>query len=290
MHPGVEHEPDDDGSKRWNHRAHRRTFLRCPGLLLRDGACTADDLHFWAEWEPEAGLDTSVADPVRGGPRYIFRPYYVPKAGYARYQNTDPFVFGDRFRYTGCQQNTKLGPTALRRLDRGSVVLFGSHLHGEFVLDTVFVVSDWVDHHARNWREVAVPEVPSQYVEVTLEPWYAAPKQKNTAASYRLYRGASPEDPVEGMFSYFPAAIAEETPHGFARPSLRLDGVITPSHKQGKRLNPQPDVASCAVLWKKVLAQVEAQGLAAGIRAAMPPRITEAVLGEPLEPPSEASC
>jgi hypothetical protein len=53
-------------------------------------------------------------------------------------QNTDPFVFGDQFHYTGCLQHTKRGATQLRYLDRGSVILFGScREKRDFVVDTV---------------------------------------------------------------------------------------------------------------------------------------------------------
>ena len=41
-------------------------------------------------------------------------------------QNTDPFVFGERFHYTGCLRHTRRGPTQLRYLAPGSLVLFGS--------------------------------------------------------------------------------------------------------------------------------------------------------------------
>jgi hypothetical protein len=291
MHPGGEHEPGDDGRKRWNHTAHRRVFLRHPGTVRREGHLWTAPLHFWTEWEPEAELVARVPAPVPRGPRSIFRPYFVPKQAYSRYQNTDPFVFGDRFLYTGCQQHTSRGPTALRYLKRGSVVLFGSHLDGEFVLDTVFVVSDWADHSAADWRKVVVPQVPLEYAEITLEPWYAAPKQRGSAASCRLYKGATPEHPVLGMYSYFPAATAADTPSGFARPAIRIGGVITPSLKQGKRLNPQRDPGACTELWREVLRQVEAQGLIPGFRAAMPPRV-EADRGTrpDAEPPTEAIC
>ncbi len=287
MHPGVEHEPDDHAGKRWNHKSHRRVFLRHTATLHDGRGPWTGDAHFWAEWEPEAELVTSFATPVPRGPRYAFRPYYSPKASPSRYQNTDPFVFGHRFLYTGCQQNTKRGPTGLRYLAPGSVVLFGSHLAGAFVLDTVFVVADYADHGLDNWRAVAVPRVSPEYVAITLEPWYAAPKQRSSVTSYRLYRGATPEEPIEGMFSFFPAAKAAESPNGFARPVIRIRDVITPSLKQGKRLNPQPDLATCAYLWRSVREQVLKAGLVPGVRAKMPPRRTGLAGGEPA---SEATC
>ena len=59
--------------------------------------------------------------------------------------------FGERFHYTGCLQHTRLGPTQLRSLAPGSLVLFGScRGKSRFAVDTVFVVSDHVDHSARD--------------------------------------------------------------------------------------------------------------------------------------------
>ena len=44
--------------------------------------------------------------------------------------------------YTDCKQDIE----GLRRLGRGSVIAFGSKKKSHWVLDTVFVVADYVDH------------------------------------------------------------------------------------------------------------------------------------------------
>ncbi len=65
------------------------------------------------------------------------RPFWqVPKDGGWR-QNTDPLVFGDHFLYSNCRQRQN---GKMRDLAHGSLVLFGSKLGGQFVLDTLFVV------------------------------------------------------------------------------------------------------------------------------------------------------
>jgi hypothetical protein len=90
---------------------------------------------------------------VLDGPHHIFSPYYQRPASYHRLQNTDPFVFGERFLFTICQQHTATGPTQLRFLERGSVILFGSSVGRRFVLDTVFVVSRWIDHDHASYQQ-----------------------------------------------------------------------------------------------------------------------------------------
>jgi hypothetical protein len=89
-------------------------------------------------------------------------------SGYRGAQNTDPFVFGDRFLYTCCKQRLRSGrPTQLRYLPHGSLVLFGSHISGGFGLDTVFVVDDGADHVTPSGVS---DHVPNEYVHTTLRP------------------------------------------------------------------------------------------------------------------------
>jgi hypothetical protein len=273
IHPGGEHVPDYDGFKDWNTGPHRRKFLTAPGRYLVAGAMRSDELVFWGEWEPQSRVVGTYPDPARGAPRFLYKPYYSPPATSlgARLQNTDPFVFGDQFQYTGCLQHTKRGATQLRYLDRGSIVLFGScREKREFVVDTVFVVDRWIDHDQANQRTPEVRgAVSSTYGEVTLDPWYAGdvPAER----SHRLYFGATPETPVDGMFSFFPCLPAPAAGRGFARPVIRIDGRITPQLLQGKKMTPLRDAEGARELWAEVARQVEEQDLRLGVRAE-PPR------------------
>jgi hypothetical protein len=273
IHPGGEHVPDHDGLKDWNTGPHRRKFLTAPGRYLVAGAMRSDELVFWGEWEPQSRVVGTYPDPAPGAPRFLYKPYYSQPANSlgARLQNTDPFVFGDQFQYTGCLQHTKRGATQLRYLDRGSIVLFGScREKREFVVDTVFVVDRWIDHDQANQRTPEVRgAVSSTYGEVTLDPWYAGdvPAER----SHRLYFGATPETPVDGMFSFFPCLPAPAAGRGFARPVIRIDGRITPQLLQGKKMTPLRDAEGARELWAEVARQVEQQDLRLGVRAE-PPR------------------
>jgi hypothetical protein len=103
---------------------------------------------FWAEWEPESEVIEEINNRLTNVPRYIYRPYYVVPSNYKDLQSTDPFVFGERFYYIGCQQVDKNDrANQLRYLEKGSVILFGSCVgQSDFVLDTVFVVAGWIEH------------------------------------------------------------------------------------------------------------------------------------------------
>lgn len=151
-------------------------------------------------------------------------------------------MFGDRFRYTGCLQHTRHGPTQLRYLKKGSVILCGScRRRTNFGLDTVFVVAADVDHRKPDCEQQLPGIVPDVHDAVTLRPWYI--NLINDQLSQRLYLGATVDDRVAGMFSFFPCLPASAAPRGFARPEIRIPGVITPTMTKNKRLNPLDTVA-----------------------------------------------
>lgn len=272
IHPGSEHEPDRPSLKLWNTRAHARKFIKVPGRYLHGNDIRPDDLMFWGEWEPESRVIATYSSALPGAPRRLFEPSYIVPPNFTGLQNTDPFVFGERFLYTGCQQNTRRGPTQLRYLARGSVVLFGSCVGlTHFVIDTVLVVDDFIDHSLDDYGKLRTV-VPETYDIVTVRPWYAV--TTNPRESFRLYFGATPASPVGRMFSFFPCLPYDAGGQGFVRPEIRIDGVITPRLTQGKRLNRQPHVGNAEALWDEVVRQVIAQGLALGVHADLPPRQT----------------
>jgi hypothetical protein len=268
IHPGGEHRPDSDGSKAWNLGAHKRKFLRQRGRYV-DEACNShdDELIFWGEWEPPSQV-AEVAQRVPGGPRFIHEPTLPASAPEGWRQNTDPFVFGDQFHYTGCLQHTRRGPTQLRYLSRGSVLLFGSgHERSRFVIDTVFVVDRWADHSVKDYHTLE-SSVSETYWKATIEPWYSG--SVPVAQSFRLYYGATYERPVGGLFSFFPCSTLDRHPAGFARPEIRLPGLVTPTLTQGKRLNRGVTSAKVRRGWEEVVRQVREQGLELGVRADLP--------------------
>src|SRR5216684_1999705 len=170
IHPGGEHQPDDGLRKGWNRGNHRRKFLRQSGRYLAGTRVETGEMLYWGEWEPESEAQR-IDNPIDRGPRFIHVPYYVVPRSYRGLQNTDPFVFGEQFHYTGCQQRTTKSATQLRYLSEGSVILFGScEDRNEFVLDTVFVVDRWIDHSRLNYRRVLGGAISPEYEEVTVCP------------------------------------------------------------------------------------------------------------------------
>lgn len=300
LHPGGEWAPTGP-TKPWNEGQHRRSFLEAEAGLLKHVSAPpiAGTARFWGEWEAEAEAHV-LAGQRAGMPRAVLAPYYLPKATYRRLQNTDPFVFGDRFLYCCCKQFRGSPPrrTSLADLARGSVLLFGSRLGGHFVLDTVFVVDNFIDYavdastltHAADWN------VPHAFIDVTLKPLIGADvvtcdatiddadmsdEEEETSAcvsagcgvppELRLYFGATLDHPVEGMFSYAPCRFAAEVPDGFERPVVHGE-FVTPTLGQGYRLTDVPTAAAAASAWRAVTEQVLASGLHLGFRFAAPQR------------------
>ena len=194
------------GEKMWNNSnlKHKRKFMQFRGEWIeQDGGTRTGDLCAWGEWEPESDLIRKLDQP--GGslqyPRYLWHPYYMSRANYAGLHNTDPFIFGERFLYSNCGQTSKPG---LKHLGDGSVIAFGSgkSIKGErrWMLDTVLVVKDSVEYRA--------PED-----LMVLDEWVSDAFLVATGGlltdSGRLYWGATPDDAVDGMFSFFPAMPAD---------------------------------------------------------------------------------
>ncbi len=290
-HPGPEHKPDHDGGKAWHMRlkrgheqSHRRKFMQlCGEWITADGTRQTGNLLAWGEWEPESDLIRRL-NPPKGDlrcPCYLWRPYYVPRNSYRDLHNTDPFIFGDRFLYSNCRQPSKSG---LRHLDQGSVIVFGSgrEIDGvpEWWLDTVLVVQDFVDYAVPDVRVSLKDWVPATFLDVTGGPLTDNAEQASTSGTcvptsgqLRLYRGATPNDPVDGMFSFFPA-IPATADSGFPRPLVELPGeYFNPRNfraPKGQGSSRRPE--ELHDLWARLVERVRDAGLVLGTHADLPER------------------
>jgi hypothetical protein len=274
IHPGREHGEDTSGLKKWNRGLHKRKFLLSTGEYVteRDGDHARGDVTMWGEWEAESEVER-MPDPVPDGPRWLHRPYYVRPSDYSGdLQNTDPFVFGETFLYTLCRQTKPISgiyrPTYLRDLAPGSLILFGSLKGGEFVLDTVLVVADGVMHNGSNWSTALEGRISQTYADVTLEPTY----QVAWPHELRLYIGATRTTRVDGMFSFSPCVPLEGGVRGFARPAIRVPGVVTPGLMMGSKSTRGVALSDVAGVWNEVVSQVLDEELALGTNFALPPR------------------
>jgi hypothetical protein len=291
-HPGEEHQPSPDGKgKAWNwlkntptrrkpegsDNPHRRTFFQIEGIRLTDSEEVRGPLWAWGEWEAEAKVVAPLHSQGRE-PTTLFEPYWTPKDSFENLHNTDPFIFGG-FYYTDCKQGTSASLRGMLDLEIGSVIIFGSGFSNSWVLDTVFVVADYVDHCAHNYRERLNNRVPHGYEQVVLGPTYGEHASRRHLPR-RLYIGATHENPVNDMYSFFPC-MPPGGDRGFARPEMVRSSVLTEGHfnprlRQGMKGHSRTSDAlsseTVVGLWKDIRDQVLASGCQLGVWAEMPNR------------------
>jgi hypothetical protein len=252
---------------------HLRAFMHADGEWLDapSGSCSRGTMAFWGEWEGASAV-SAVESKRRAEPRYIHRPLRTSPPGRANGvppQNTDPFVFGERFLYTYCKQDRNRG---LRELAPGSVVLFGSKLGGGFVLDTVFVVGESLEHLIDTNRRTVRAATSQLFEEMTMGPmygWGEAPHPR------RLYLGATHEQPLNGRFSFVPCVPAGNG--GFARPSIDISGWTKPNLAMGARMKSADD-QQLQQIWEDVAGHVVERGLSLGVRIDEPASVMDGVV------------
>ena len=88
----------------------------------------------------------------------------------------------------------------------------------------------------------------------------------------RLYRPATPSQRHEGMFSFAPCLPTELARSGFARPTVALDGVITPGLMMGAKKTLGLSEDDVVVSWSSIVAQVLGQDLVLDTHFDMPER------------------
>ncbi len=283
-HPGTEHGPMTGQNWRSAMHDHRRKFMHlCGTWIERDQTKRFGNLWAWGEWEPQSMQIRKFS--LSGGnsrfPRILWEPYYVRRNNYRGLHNTDPFIFGDRFLYSNCGQGSS-NKAGLKHLAPGSVIAFGSgkEVDGtrKWMLDTVLVVKDFVEYDMRRVREDLKDWVPDTFLDVTGGP--LADYDENMSCSgtclpndgqLRLYRGATPDDSICGMFSFFPAAPADgET--GFPRPLIDLpDKYFNPgSWQTAKGISCHCSYDELHDLWERLVGQVHDAGLVLGTHAELP--------------------
>ena len=281
----------------WNSRKqHYRKFLLSPGRYVTDidgpHEPTAAELAFWGEWEPPSCREERWprSDEL---PRFLHRPHWTRLTDGAGRQNTDPWVWGDRMLYSNCKQAPGGRPNWLQRLEPGSVICFGSTIGGDFCVDTVFVVArgdpwDPADaaHLGLDDAFLACTASPlSSWQEETgtcracgsthespsggCGPRRRAPRRADRPScppdqpvAFTLYRGATVDDPVDGMFSFVPARPADGGNVRFARPAVDLGELLNPTSVRSPRGAKEPRaIDDLRRAWTSVAQQVLAADL-----------------------------
>ena len=252
----------------WNVAGHRRKFLVASGRYADGtGGLAVAELVFWGEWEPPSRVERRWPASDRL-PRVLHRPYWTTPGTTGHRQNTDPWVWGEQMLYTNCKQI--VGPdrraTSMQRLTPGSVICFGSTIGEDFCLDTVFVVGSaeaWIPAKAR------ALDLSEAFVTCTADSVVASPTDAHLELT--LYRGATVDAPIEGMFSFAPARRADDAHQRFARPAVRVAGLINPANKQSTWGSKRPlEGEQVREAWQALVRQVLARDLVLGVSFEIP--------------------
>ena len=194
---GKTNSPADDGCKIVCDGHTRRLISHDGQYVDPSGKLKSAQMAFWGEWEADT-YATKLPSPKSSASFHarwvhtVSLPAVVPDP---KCVNTDPCVFGSSFKYCCCLQQNRANPNIMRRLPPGSLILFGSRFHREFVLDTVFVVDGpGVEYEIRNSSNL---EVSTEYRKLTLDRLHGSGK-------HTFFRGAT-FGQEQGPYSFVPA-------------------------------------------------------------------------------------
>lgn len=270
-HPIWEDANTVNGIKPWNYDAHKRNFIVSPGeAITAKGTAPQrfDSISFWGEWEPEAKVVKTFAganSPIT--PRRLIAPMFpgkTPKTnGNNCCANTDPFVFGEHFKYSNCRQYRNGKPNRMQNLSAGSLILFGGVTQGEFWLDTVFVVKEdgykFVAKQYQSLQPILNADYPL-FEKATLKPLSA-----EGLKDFTLYQGQTYWDNKD-YFSFVPCDV---NGNSFAKVKLtpKIVKGLSDNYRNYTVLGePQNDGLNPQGIWQTIVDYVLSQGLSLGIR------------------------
>lgn len=286
LHPGKEAEPlkPNDLTIEWNnHLEHRRKFIVSEGRSLDcNNHLIENKLAFWDEWEAQSKIKV-INKGNKGAPRYFNFPFLdisVPK----RFHTTDPFVFGERFRYFICRQQACFN--LLPNLSPGSIILFGSNINRHFCLDTLFVVSEIKMHYTLYDIKLFASQLNKDaFYYAGIEPVMFNAKcveEKNEEGGclkfpdlkLTCYQAVSydEKESYNGIFSFAPCKYYEEEnpiKSVFVQPEINLE-FISPTMTRGiKAIEVSYDKVQA--YWSNIVEQIRNSNLGLGVRFKMPP-------------------
>lgn len=275
MHPGSQkpfklnkgyRKINDTVIREWNNdKNHYRKFILNDGCYLdnlNDTQPKQSDLYFWGEWEGNSVFDPLKNKETRIMPNGVHFPYHSTEN--RGHQNTDPFVYGDCFKYCVCKQ---IG--GMLNLPANSVILFGTTFPSlnKFYIDTVFVVKDF-EHSSQVIKNNGV-NYTKTYHETTLEQLDCYLSQKVKPSENRIYRSQTWWENQQ-FFSFVPCKTNMGN-NGFERLYLNLDDDVFHLSKNptGKSFLNEC-LLSPVELWQKIVEIAISQGFKLAIKFAEP--------------------
>jgi hypothetical protein len=275
---------DDLVIREWNDDPrHYRKYLENDGEYLTSlgDKPQKGKLYFWGEWE-----GNSVFIPInngKGSPNGIHKPFHSNLLRGS--VNTDPYIYGDYFKYATCKQTGQVS-----KLEMNSLILFGTVYpsKGIFCIDTVFVVNKYETPtivsrtNAVNYSTI--------YREETLEQLgdndYLRP---NPIDNSRLYHGFTWQE-NNSYFSFVPCRLNNEAGYEKLQINLNDSRFDLSSNPTGKSFMRDSE-GTPKETWKQIVEMALDQGFYLGVKFYEPQRNDEIMIGCTLKQPiSKASC
>lgn len=290
LHPNIEAQPKNDYDKiiSWNnYETHRRKYLLSNGEYLdQNGEVKSGDLTFWGEWEPQSEI-IKVSNPTPHLPKFINKPF-LDLSESIRTHTTDPYVFGENFKYFICRQ--RKNHLVLKHLEKFSMILFGSCINEKFCLDTLFVVSEKrVNYSSNNLKDVFPVKNRGQFYFSCIDPIFRK-GQYNPKVSdednckvidneeFVCYDSVSYEDSKSkgSIYSYVPSKLFDKInikDSLFRQPEIDLD-FLNPKQTMGIK-SKYCTLKEINQYWDEIARQVEDKKLYKGIKFKTPPVISK---------------
>jgi len=244
-----------------NENVHFRKFIQNSGHYingLEQSQTIQTDLYFWGEWEGNSFFDQFPKTNNRIFPNGLHKPFH--STAIRGLQNTDPYIYGEDFKYSVCKQTGQLCSLIL-----DDIILFGTTVPslGKFYIDTVFVVKDF--ESSSNVQATVGVRYSQVYKEETLEQLNEYLKPPTKTNNNKIYNSKTWWDDKD-YFSFVPCKLSSEQ-YGFERLFISLNNQIfqLSSNPTGKSFLKKCDLSS-RDLWKEIIKLSIEQGFKLGVK------------------------
>lgn len=244
-----------------NETVHFRKFIQNNGLYvndLKDLQTFTADLYFWGEWEGNSFFNPFPKADFRVLPNGLHKLFHSTLIRGS--QNTDPYIYGDNFKYCVCKQTGRLTSLILDDL-----ILFGTvvpSLH-KFYIDTVFVIKDHL--LSANVQATGGAGYSIVYNEETLEQLNQYLLHPTFPNNHRVFHSKTWWDDND-YFSFVPCKLSYDKV-GFERLFIELSNPIFQLSRNptGKSFLERCTLSS-QDLWKEIVKVSLEQGFKLGVK------------------------
>ena len=239
----------------WNcTKKHWRKLIKHDGVYLSDtnSSIRYAPLYFWGEYEPYscAHINRGQLPAIHDDLKSARGCFPTPLSGM---NNTDPYVFGPRFKYICCKKSKRAN------LNKFDIVVFGHYMSGAnlFYFDTVFVCKD-------DGKPVPTPDFENQYYMAGVRPCGST---KSVYAEGLMYIDGEP------IFSFVPCHYGDASKENlefekafpyYELPAIDLSAwlpsAINPRTRHVVEFEPW--------MWKEIVEAVKKRGMCFGVHLA----------------------